>query len=51
MTAEQKLRKYIIKKYGEIDYGKTEKNIKDFGNYVESLLETRVEKSKLSKDI
>ena len=51
MRAEVKLRKYIIKKYGEIAYGKTEKNIKDFGSYVESLFKTRFEESKTRKDI
>ena len=48
MTAEDKLRRYIIKKYGEIDYGKTEKNIKNLSKHFESILKNGAKQRKSS---
>ena len=51
MTAEDKLRKYIIKTYGEIDYGKTKKNIKNISKYFKDVIKDRGRKRLPSKDI
>ena len=51
MNVEDRLRKYIIKTYGEIDYGKTKKNIKNLSKYFEGLIKTRGRKRLPSKGI
>ena len=51
MITEDKLRRYIIKQYGEIDYGKTTKSIKNLSKYFEGLIKTRGRKRLPSKGI